>query len=331
MSAVMSVVDRVVRPPVRRARTVGRRRVRTGAVIAYHSIAERPIDPWGLAIAPGHFDAHLAVLAELGTIVPTGVLADRSPTERWQRRHEFAITFDDGYVDNLVTAVPILERRDAPATVFVPTGFVGSPGFWWEDLAWCSIDPAADVDALADTAVSLGLVSGVESLSTASADERHRLLYDALVERERSQIDGFVAELVAASGVEAPGVANSVRPRPVTLEELHDLARHPLITVGVHTVDHPRLTTLDPSSVRTQITECADRLAEVIGHRPGQFAYPYGFFDDAAVSIVDELGFDAAFTMHGDWVRLRPHRHRLPRRQPPDVDGRAFRTWLGGS
>ena len=32
------------------------------------------------------------------------------------------LTFDDGYRDNVTCALPILERHDAPFTIFVPTG-----------------------------------------------------------------------------------------------------------------------------------------------------------------------------------------------------------------
>ncbi len=47
-----------------------------------------------------------------------------------------AITFDDGYVDVLATALPLLERFDLPATVFLATGWLGSSRrFWWHDLA----------------------------------------------------------------------------------------------------------------------------------------------------------------------------------------------------
>ena len=46
-----------------------------------------------------------------------------------------AITFDDGYVDNLTTASPILTSLNLPATFFVTTGHTGrAQEFWWDEL-----------------------------------------------------------------------------------------------------------------------------------------------------------------------------------------------------
>jgi peptidoglycan/xylan/chitin deacetylase (PgdA/CDA1 family) len=47
-----------------------------------------------------------------------------------------AVTFDDAYRSVLELARPILDRLDAPATVFVPTDPIGSPG----PLRWPGID-----------------------------------------------------------------------------------------------------------------------------------------------------------------------------------------------
>lgn len=45
------------------------------------------------------------------------------------------LTFDDAYRDNLVHALPILRRHEAPFTLYVPTAFVDGVGqLWWQAI-----------------------------------------------------------------------------------------------------------------------------------------------------------------------------------------------------
>ena len=61
---------------------------------------------------------------------------------------EVAITFDDGYRDNLTSAKPILERAEAPATVFITMDRLGAAReFWWDELAHMCLGGTAAVDA----------------------------------------------------------------------------------------------------------------------------------------------------------------------------------------
>jgi peptidoglycan/xylan/chitin deacetylase (PgdA/CDA1 family) len=46
------------------------------------------------------------------------------------RAHCCAVTFDDGFISVVENALPELERRNIPATMFVPTGSLGGPPAW---------------------------------------------------------------------------------------------------------------------------------------------------------------------------------------------------------
>jgi peptidoglycan/xylan/chitin deacetylase (PgdA/CDA1 family) len=95
----------------------------------YHAVGTQALgDENGLfTIAPERFRRHAEVLASgrdgavAGLEQGLGYTADRT----------VAITFDDGYLDNLRVAAPLLIRLGLPFTVFVTSSFVAQqrPGF----------------------------------------------------------------------------------------------------------------------------------------------------------------------------------------------------------
>ena len=101
----------------------------------YHRVADQPIDPWGNAVSPAHFKEHLEVLVRTRRPLALpdfvrNVVAGTLPA------NAVALTFDDGYADNLVAAKPRLAAAGVPATVFLATGYLGRTGeFWWDELA----------------------------------------------------------------------------------------------------------------------------------------------------------------------------------------------------
>jgi peptidoglycan/xylan/chitin deacetylase (PgdA/CDA1 family) len=58
------------------------------------------------------------------------------------------LTFDDGYVDNLELAYPILKKYGAKATIFIPTAYVGKASSWDENAApILSLSQLQDLDS----------------------------------------------------------------------------------------------------------------------------------------------------------------------------------------
>ena len=80
----------------------------------------------------------MSVLGELGTPVSLRTLADRMRTGK-SIRGLIAVSFDDGYADNLTIAAPILKKNEVPATFFVVAGLLGET-FWWDELVGLVLD-----------------------------------------------------------------------------------------------------------------------------------------------------------------------------------------------
>jgi peptidoglycan/xylan/chitin deacetylase (PgdA/CDA1 family) len=115
-------------------RRLGRGFTPQGVILMYHRIADVELDPWDLCVTPQHFAEHLEVLQKYAHPISLKQLAIAHQNGNIPRR-AVAITFDDGYVDNLYQAKPLLERYKIPSTVFVSSGYMGQPReFWWDEL-----------------------------------------------------------------------------------------------------------------------------------------------------------------------------------------------------
>ncbi|WHZ19661.1 MAG: Polysaccharide deacetylase [Rhodanobacteraceae bacterium] len=102
-------------------------------VLMYHNVAEVPdgLHPDGrcLYVTPAAFAAQMALLRRFGW---RGVsMSEAMPYLRGERRGRIAaITFDDGYLDNLENAMPILQRHGFSATCYIVNGCIAKHNLW---------------------------------------------------------------------------------------------------------------------------------------------------------------------------------------------------------
>lgn len=94
-------------------------------ILAYHAIHPERLDE--INVTPTNFAAQMAWLARLGYRgVSLAEYVQQQATHPAATRRLVALTFDDGYLDNLTYGWPILERLGFTATIFVVAERVGS-------------------------------------------------------------------------------------------------------------------------------------------------------------------------------------------------------------
>lgn len=256
-------------------------------VLAYHHVAEPTTDPFELAVAPAQFEEHLQVLSALGHTITVSELSRGIASGRLPKV-SFAVTFDDGYADNLHTAKPILRRYRVPATVFVATGCLGGTPFWWDELGQLMLN---------DGGVGEQLVLEVDGASYSwrlNQGAREEICWEV-----RELLRGLDPEprrralAAASSQLGRPSPPNS---RSLTEEEVVELAKDGLVDVGAHTRTHPVLARITDEAARDEIEGSKAWLQGCLQRTVSSFAYPYGEYSPRDVSIVQAAGFDIAFS-----------------------------------
>lgn len=319
------------------ARWLHERRHRRGLVLMYHAVGEVRVDPWELFVSPENFDNHLRVIREIGHPLSLRELAVAQSLGRLPA-NAFALTFDDGYANNLHEALPLLERYEIPATIYVIAGGVGSDReFWWDELCQLVTAPA-DLPTHPDPAGPLELTTPTGTLrydlSAGDHPLRARLgLYHRLWEHF-STLDPAERDLAMAQVAAWAGSSPRRREthRPLDHSELALLDKHPLIDIGAHTVTHPLLPTLAAEDQLFELSEGAAILERVVGHPIDAFSYPFGAHDEMTVEAARSAGFDSACSTRPQAVTVTSERLRLPRMDVKNWSRRGFRRrvrhWL---
>lgn len=100
----------------------------------YHSIGQLDNDPNRLCTSPERFEAQMLHLKRRG-LRGVSMRELRRAMRAGDVRGLVGLTFDDGYEDFLHTALPVLERLDFSATVFVVAGRLGKENDWNHEYA----------------------------------------------------------------------------------------------------------------------------------------------------------------------------------------------------
>jgi len=218
--------------------------------------------------------------------LPEAVQWLRSPTSD----RLAAVTFDDGYRDNLTNLLPVLQATSTPATIFVSTEPIVDGGHLWFDQVRA---------ALWDDATELHLPWLSESVHAgpSKADRVVAHLYRCDPARRRRCLAEALAQLPS---IEATPESHC---EVLTPSQIQELAAEPLVTIGAHTHSHTRLGTCSEPVAEGEIRTNIAELRRLTGAEAVLFAYPRGRDGDCGdrdQQLLERMGIEAAFTtQHG--------------------------------
>ena len=245
-----------------------------GVVLLYHRVADvRGVHD--LAVPRTTFEDQLVWLASNCQVMPL----ERLLTEAGSRLPEraVAIAFDDGYLDTLECAAPMLERAGIPATVFATTRWLDEPGeYWWDVLERAFFDGATQPHLT----VEMGTPRSFSLKTAAERRAAHDSLHQYLVHASLETRDDVVSKVVSWAGL-PPDIGR----RPLVADELDRLARMPGISIGAHSVNHLALPDQSAPVQKHEMMACARDLERVLGRPVNMFAFPYGAVDRRSAGL----------------------------------------------
>jgi len=277
-----------------------------GAILMYHRVVkdeeiEEDLE-LGLTVSCSSFEKHIKEIKSKYKICSM----DEFVRNLKKKTNEFmvAITFDDGYKDNLYQALPILTKYEVPASIYVTTRFLNQEvDMWWYELG-----------EIIQNRTEINFQYQEKEFNFFTDNKKRKFLaYQNLMKLFKSLKIDTQNELMEK-------ITNTKKRKNyshicLNSEEILMLEKNPLITIGSHGHNHQNLKILSKDEVKYEITKSLEVLENLINRKVKHFAYPFGGKDQVSTreyNIIEDMNFNSAVI--GSVYPLKDHNFfSLPR------------------
>lgn len=268
-----------------------------GYIYMFHMVCPKadmldPIDE--LRVSPDFFEAFLREQQKRLNFISINDIHARMSNKQRSDKPFGIITFDDGYEDNFTYAYPILKKLGIPFVIYVSTGLVNDhTPIWNYPLIIERIIKSNDE-----------LIIGGQKYVCQTQEQKNQtflklkgLLFSLLYAHMQEEFKHLFAEYLS----------DDVFPRnTLTWEQIAELSKDPLCTIGSHTMTHCRLTITDSKSLQYELGESKNLLEQYIGKPVTHLSYPYGWKTDVsaeAIEFAQKAGYKTALRSFGGPIR----------------------------
>lgn len=228
------------------------------------------------------------------------------------------ITFDDGWKDNYLHALPILKANEIPAVVFLPVNYIGGRRHFWHEalvhLFVLAVKTARKEPTRAERLRQAVARTGCQAIFDVS-DEDPRPQIIAVISDNRkgllpSVIDAVLSDLSCELGVD-DGDLEGVD-RFMDWDEVGAMAQAG-IEFGGHGAEHRLLSHVPIEEARVDIQRSKEGIDRHVKVATPTFSYPRGYWTPQVAELVKASGFRLAFLAKGGSVSCQDDPYTLRR------------------
>ena len=284
------------------------------AVLMYHSVLDNDLEQRFVLGGIGHsthvFREQIEALArQYNPISLDDVLAFVQDGKALPPR-AVVVTFDDGYADNLESAVPILNEVGVPATFYITVDCVETARLPWPSRLRFSF-LTADAAHWQQPGGKLWRLNGLEARSQAylhACDDCAKLSGEA----QHEFVEDVERELSAA-------IPSSTETKMLTWDQVRALRKKGHI-VGSHTMTHPNMAYVSAEDARRELLQSKQKLDAEMSEPVVHFSYPcpalWPHWNSQTLAMSKEIGYETAVTTEGGLVRRQDDALCLRRMRP---------------
>lgn len=280
----------------------------TWRILLYQRIVDPEAVPYPVSfvsyVKPNTFERHCFYLWKNCNVVSLSALLELIEQGKEIPPGTVALTFDGGYEDFYRNAFPILQRFKLPATVFLPTSFIGTNNWFWTDKVMLSL---LMLSTLKYPFPKFSFLDKdfLQVLQNMQPGEEMTLeKISALIEelKRRTPQERTLAMSVIGQHVETHG-GLPVERMFLNWEEIQTLHASKLIEFGTLGHTHTDLTEIDPPAVTADLQQSIAELRQRQIEPIPAMSFPYGKFNRELRKHLFSIG-----VKHG----LAPGRTALP-------------------
>ena len=295
---------------------------RRAVVLMYHRVLTRDeaaatASHPALVVGCETFARQMATLKRHFVVLSVDQLAEHLEQRRPLPDRSCLITFDDGWRDNYENALPILERYDLPALIFLPANYIGRRRmFWQEALTHLLLAAIATVAANPQRRPALAALlapSGLDQvLDLPSNGARPAVI--AAVSAGKTNVTamrGLIATLAEALDIDVDQLPSVVG--FMDWDQAAAMATR-RIAFGGHGAEHLLLTQVTPGEVASELRCSKHMLDTRFPDTVATFSYPNGYHSTDIVASTAAAGFRLAFITKRGYVSCDSDPFTLTRR-----------------